>query len=1087
MKRIVIPAVITCLMLIIGAFALTGCDVFYPTDNGTHTHTEVIDEAVPASCTESGLTEGSHCSECGETIKKQQTVAALGHIEVTDKGMEATCTTPGLSDGSHCSRCNVILLTQTEISAKGHSYGEWTVTKEPTYTEAGEKRRECLNCEKFEVSTVAKLSHTHTDECLVTLDAVAPTCTESGLTVGKMCSEYGEIFIAQEKIPALGHTELISEARAATCTEQGRTEGRYCSVCSEVFLAQTVIDALGHSYALSELSGVSGIYTISCTRCGELKTKDVIKYSDYGAVGDGVTDDFAAIRKAHDAANYLGLPVEGTAGAVYYIGVINKTITIKTDTDWMGASFIFADNLIRWTDSTHRGVNVFTVAPDTTGKTVTPPTGMTLAKGQTNIGMTFDEPCMIKIESAGDKIYIRYGNNANSGVDKKEMLLVDKNGNVDPSTPIQYDYSKVTKITVYSIDDEPIRVGNGIITTVAPNPKEQDASYENNYCYYNRGVYVQRSNTTLYNIEHVIDGEDMTIETDRNGDGVIDKWGADKSYGVPYAGFFTFKMCYNVQMVDCTVEGHQAYSFYQNSTTRNEMGSYDIAATECINLSLIGVEQYENESTGEVITNRFMYHGIMQSNFARNITLDNCYLDRFDSHQGVHNATITNSTIGFGILVVGGGKLYIENVHRVGGNDGFVLLRHDYNSVFDGDVIIKNCSMGAEISHIINGAWHSFDNGLPNYMCRSVTIDGLTVDRNAVYVYKVSGAVVGATDDTTNKLYLPDYIKVYGLKRTDGKYVNVFASAYVDAFANLLVETDNVEHNWDEGVVLVPASVTDCKPGVIRYTCTDCGITGDGMIASDVPHAHLEHVITGGYISYVCTACNTSLTTDEGYLLDGKDYTGMEGVSNNGKFTTENGKQNPSINANGEYELLKLNGDESAQLQLWIPSMKSSLNTLSSQNSATGYISFKINAYTDSGLGMQFVDTNSNVGTDRWKPNGCIKDKFFQISAPGADGVVKVTGWDNLILKSVNVGEDKFTGWIDVKMIIELDEQADKITIHYYVDGEYVATRSKDLTTLTNSINSVYISGNTTAKNSGIILDDIAFGCAYIKCTPNEE
>ena len=120
-------------------------------------------------------------------------------------------------------------------------------------------------------------------------------------------------------------------------------------------------------------------------------------------------------------------------------------------------------------------------------------------------------------------------------------------------------------------------------------------------------------------------------------------------------------------------------------------------------------------------------------------------------------------------------------------------------------------------------------------------------------------------------------------------------------------------------------------------------------------------------------------------------------------------------------------------------------------------------------------------------PGGCIRDKFFQISAPGADGVVKVTGWDNLILKSVNVGEDKFTGWIDVKMIIELDEQADKITIHYYVDGEYVATRSKDLTTLTNSINSVYISGNTTAKNSGIILDDIAFGCAYIKCTPNEE
>ena len=127
---------------------------------------------------------------------------------------------------------------------------------------------------------------------------------------------------------------------------------------------------------------------------------------------------------------------------------------------------------------------------------------------------------------------------------------------------------------------------------------------------------------------------------------------------------------------------------------------------------------------------------------------------------------------------------------------------------------------------------------------------------------------------------------------------------------------------------------------------------------------------------------------------------------------------------------MKLDGDTSAQLQLWLPAMKSSFNSLSAAKSATGYLSFKINAYTDAGVGMQLVDTNSNVGTDRWKPNGCIKDKFFQISAPGADGVVKVTGWDNLILKSVNVGEDKFTGWIDVKMIIELDEQADKITIH---------------------------------------------------------
>ena len=141
----------------------------------------------------------------------------------------------------------------------------------------------------------------------------------------------------------------------------------------------------------------------------------------------------------------------------------------------------------------------------------------------------------------------------------------------------------------------------------------------------------------------------------------------------------------------------------------------------------------------------------------------------------------------------------------------------------------------------------------------------------------------------------------------------------------------------------------------------------------------------------------------------------------------------------------------------------------------------------DSGLGMQLVDTNSNVGSDRWQPNGCIRDKFFMVSAPDKNGTVKVTGWDNLLLKSVNVGDDKFTGWIDVKMILELSAEDDTVTIHYYIDGEYVATRTRALTTLTNSINSVYISGSTTEMGSGIILDDIAFGSAYVKCLPNEE
>ena len=42
-------------------------------------HTIVTDKAVKATCEQSGLTEGTHCSDCNEVIQKQETIAALGH------------------------------------------------------------------------------------------------------------------------------------------------------------------------------------------------------------------------------------------------------------------------------------------------------------------------------------------------------------------------------------------------------------------------------------------------------------------------------------------------------------------------------------------------------------------------------------------------------------------------------------------------------------------------------------------------------------------------------------------------------------------------------------------------------------------------------------------------------------------------------------------------------------------------------------------------------------------------------------------------------------------------------------------------
>ncbi|MBR7117358.1 MAG: leucine-rich repeat domain-containing protein [Clostridia bacterium] len=66
-------------------------------------HTSVIDDPVAPTCTEQGLTQGAHCSECGETLIAQQPIAAAHSYSAaiviptaTDDGFtEHTCTSCG--------------------------------------------------------------------------------------------------------------------------------------------------------------------------------------------------------------------------------------------------------------------------------------------------------------------------------------------------------------------------------------------------------------------------------------------------------------------------------------------------------------------------------------------------------------------------------------------------------------------------------------------------------------------------------------------------------------------------------------------------------------------------------------------------------------------------------------------------------------------------------------------------------------------------------------------------------------------------------------------------------------------------------
>ena len=101
-------------------------------------HTEETDPAVEPTCTETGLTEGKHCSVCGEVLAPQETVPALGHSEETDPAVEPTCTETGLTEGKHCSVCGEVLVAQETVPALGHDWEDATFFQPRTCRRCGE-------------------------------------------------------------------------------------------------------------------------------------------------------------------------------------------------------------------------------------------------------------------------------------------------------------------------------------------------------------------------------------------------------------------------------------------------------------------------------------------------------------------------------------------------------------------------------------------------------------------------------------------------------------------------------------------------------------------------------------------------------------------------------------------------------------------------------------------------------------------------------------------------------------------------------------------------------------------------------------
>ncbi len=480
-----------------------------------------------------------------------------------------------------------------------------------------------------------------------------------------------------------------------------------------------------------------------------------IYYSDYGAKGDGEYDDFYALKECHDYANEWGHTVNADSNATYYLGKGSgyDSIVIRTDTNWNGCKFIFDDHEIKSphdydgssvTADPEYYTSIFLIdnPGEAYGFEELPIT--TLYEGATNIGFAPGYRAMIFPYNSNIRHFIRYGANQNSGSSQSEIIMVEADGTIDPTTPVQWNYDVVTSLYVYQMDAEPITIsgGEGDVQTHIETIFNGAPSF---YDYYQRNIMIKRPNVTMTNIKHTITGEVKE---------------SDGGTGAPYTGFITIQKTENVLIEGCEFQCPAGYSTIGSAGTSVGMGTYEINASSSNNITWKDCTQ----SNFFLEDGSIKFNGMMGTNYCKNLNFDNVMMCSFDAHCGTYNATLKNSTCEH-INFIGEGTIILENVtiHANASKAG-LIFRDDYGSTWEGDVIVKGLNL-----KYYNATWLEFGRtkwvnhffGYTTYLPENIWLDDVKITRIG-YSVDADGNRK-EWDITTNDmpLYLYYYLESY--------------------------------------------------------------------------------------------------------------------------------------------------------------------------------------------------------------------------------------------------------------------------------------------------------------------------------------
>ena len=250
------------------------------------------------TCTVDGVKTFT-CTVCNET--KTEAIDALGHKIVNHDAQAPTCTQVGWDAYESCSACDY--NTKVEKEMLSHSFA-WIIDQQPTLEADGIKHEECSACgaKRNENTPIDKLTCNHPE--MNKIDAVAATCLNDGNKEYYFCSECNKYYsnaegtlettVEENVLAALGHAMVTDEAVAPDCENTGLTEGSHCSRCDHK-VAQEEVAALGHDMVTDEAVAPdcenTGLTEGShCSRCDHKVVQEEV-----AALGhDMVTDEAVA-------------------------------------------------------------------------------------------------------------------------------------------------------------------------------------------------------------------------------------------------------------------------------------------------------------------------------------------------------------------------------------------------------------------------------------------------------------------------------------------------------------------------------------------------------------------------------------------------------------------------------------------------------------------------------------------------------------------------------------------------------------------------------------------------------------------------